>query len=381
MFAPLLLAALAASPAHHAADADAAEPLDGVITLFDGSNLDAWEKYAGGAIPDAWSVEEDGSLHFSGEGGSLDLQTKRQFTDFDLRFEWKVAEGANSGVIYGAVADPKGPAYLTGPEYQILDDSRHRDGKNPKTSAASLYAMEEARPFKVCPVDGSARCPHVEKTLKAVGAWNAGRIVKDGDSLRHYLNGEKVVDVTIGSDAWADAVADSKFSRAPWTDFAGPLTRGEPGRFVLQDHGDEVWFRNVTVRPPDDDAADGRTAAAGPAVHPAERPAASFKKANVTAEMRVVEPGARHSAEAPADPPVTAGGDGETPGGADAVTGADSVIDADSQTGDSLAGDGSVTGDDLVNGADWAAFLCGPEVTGPDLVNGTDWASFVRGDD
>ena len=88
--------------------------------------------------------------------------------------------------------------------------------------------------------------------------------MKDGDSIRHYLNGEKVVDETIGSDQWNAAVANSKFK--DWPDFAGPLAAGEPGRIVLQDHGDEVWFRNVSVRKPGD--LGNSTPAGDPAARP-----------------------------------------------------------------------------------------------------------------
>jgi hypothetical protein len=260
MPAPLLAAAFAASALLLAAPALAHGPHDHehgshdhehgeAVVLFDGSSTDAWEKYNGGKLGDAWVVE-DGVLHFrgAGHGSRGDIQTKETFGDFDLRFEFKVAEGSNSGVMYGVVPRKGAPAYKTGPEYQVLDDAVHRDGKNPKTSAGAFYALYAAKPIKPCPQDPSIVCPHVSKTLKPVGEWNTGRVVKTGTRVRHYLNGEKVVDVRLDSPEFKAAVADSKF--ADWKDFAQPLLKGEKTRFVLQDHNDPVWYRNITVREP-----------------------------------------------------------------------------------------------------------------------------------
>ena len=252
MLAPLLAAALAApfapAPDHHE---EGAKPADGAVALFDGSTLDAWEKYNGGEIGSNWAVEGD-ALHFKGKAGGGsggDIQTKQTFGDFDLRFEWKVSEGANSGVMYGVVPTEGKPPYLTGPEYQVLDDSKHRDGKNPKTSAGSLYALYAPAAYnKTCPATGEVPCPHTPKKLMPVGEWNTGRIVKTGDRVRHYLNGMKVVDVRLNSPEVAEAIGNSKFK--DWADFAGPLKAGKEGRIVLQDHGDSVWFRNVTISEP-----------------------------------------------------------------------------------------------------------------------------------
>ena len=244
----LFTAPLTAAPDHH----EKGEPKSerAATVLFDGSNTDAWEKYNGGEIGSNWAVEGD-ALHFRGKAGGGsggDIQTKQTYGDFDLRFEWKVSEGANSGVIYGVVPQDGKPPYFTGPEYQVLDDSKHRDGKNPKTSSAALYALYEAQVYKTCPATGAVPCPHTKKPLKAVGEWNTGRIVKTGARIRHYLNGVKVVDVRLDSPEVKEAIADSKFKN--WDDFAQPLANGEKTRIVLQDHGDPVWFRNVTIREP-----------------------------------------------------------------------------------------------------------------------------------
>ncbi|QDT15400.1 3-keto-disaccharide hydrolase [Alienimonas californiensis] len=251
MLAPTLAAALVApalllaAPDHHEEKASS-----GATVLFDGSSTDAWEKYTGGEIGSKWVVEDD-ALHFlgnEGQGSGGDIQTKQTFGDFDLRFEFKVAEGANSGVIYGVVPKKGEPAYKTGPEYQILDDSKHGDGKNPKTSAAALYALYAPQVHKTCPATGAVPCPHTPKPMKAVGEWNSGRIVKTGARIRHYLNGVKVVDVRLDSPEFKEAVANSKFKG--WNEFAQPLAKNEKTRIVLQDHGNSVWFRNVTVQKP-----------------------------------------------------------------------------------------------------------------------------------
>ena len=143
MLAPLLLAALAAAPDHH--EKPAAE--DGVTVLFDGSNLDAWERFPDGPIPEGWEIDGD-ALHFTGEGGDgkpRDIQTKQAFEDFDLRFEFKVAEGANSGVIYGISPEPKQYPWQTGPEYQILD-GRAAPGRPQREEPGRLAVRDAGGP-------------------------------------------------------------------------------------------------------------------------------------------------------------------------------------------------------------------------------------------
>jgi hypothetical protein len=193
----------------------------GVSLLADGAEK-LWVGYGKKEWPKGWKLA-DGVLHRAGRGG--DLRTVNQYGDFDLRFEWKVAPGANSGVIYRVSDETKRP-HETGPEYQILDDAKHGDGKNPLTAASSLYGVYA--PSK--------------KTAKPPGQWNRSRIVVQGDRVRHFLNGEKVVDAKIGSDDWNRRVAASKF--AQWEGYA----KSPRGYIVLQDHGDEVWYRGMRIR-------------------------------------------------------------------------------------------------------------------------------------
>jgi hypothetical protein len=203
---------------------------DGFTRLFEGDKEKTWVGYGKDTWPEGWELSE-GVLHRKASGG--DLQTIEEFGDFDLRFGWKIAPGGNSGVMY-RVSREKGPAYETGPEYQVLDNAAHQDGKRPLTSAGSLYALY----------------PPTKDVAKPAGKWNKARIVVEGNRVRHFLNGEKVVDVEIGSDDWKKQLAASKF--ATWSKFA----KNKRGHVVLQDHGDEAWYRNMRIKRLDEKDAD-----------------------------------------------------------------------------------------------------------------------------
>ena len=203
-----------------------AERKEGWIALFDGKSLAGWRTYRGQTPPAKGWVVEEGALRCQAKGGGGDLASEGEFGDFELAFEWKVAPGANSGVMY-RVSEAGDHAWRTGPEYQILDDGKHADGRNAKTSAASLYAL-------VAPAG---------KKLAPVGEWNQGKVVVDGGKIEHWLNGVKVVEATLGGEEWKKLVDASKFKGM------GGFGASKQGRFVLQDHGDDVWFRGVKVRP------------------------------------------------------------------------------------------------------------------------------------
>jgi hypothetical protein len=213
----------AAEPAAASKGAKAKKREQGFTKLLQGDKEKTWVGYNKEAgWPEGWELA-DGVLYRKSGGG--DLQTVEEFQDFDLRFGWKVSEGGNSGVMY-RVSREKGPAYETGPEYQVLDNAKHQDGKNPLTSSGSLYGLYAAG----------------EDVVKPAGEWNTARIVVRGNHVRHFLNGKKVVDAEIGSDDWNKRLAASKF--ASWPKFA----KNERGFIVLQDHGDEVWFRNLRIK-------------------------------------------------------------------------------------------------------------------------------------
>ncbi|MBI3879866.1 MAG: DUF1080 domain-containing protein [Verrucomicrobia bacterium] len=197
--------------------------------LFDGTGTEAFRGYKAEAIPEGWAVEGKVLHVLPGKHGG-DLMTKEQFEDFELSYEWKVSPGGNSGVIY-KVLETKGPAWHTGYEAQILDDSGHGDGKNPKTSAGALYALI---------------APNANKKVNPVGEWNAAKIIVHGKHGEHWLNGKKVVEYEQGSPELKALIAESKFSKIkdPEVPF-GSVTKGH---ICLQAHGQEVWFRNVKIR-------------------------------------------------------------------------------------------------------------------------------------
>lgn len=189
--------------------------------LFDGKTLAGWESATGGKPGEGWRVA-DGCLHRAAKSG--DLLSEKEYRDFELEFEWRISAAGNSGVKYRV---RKTPAGWVGPEYQVLDDARHPNGKVADTTAASLYEVVPAAK---------------DKGLKPVGEWNLSRIVVRGTVLEHWLNGKLAVRVDTAGAEWAALKKDSKFSRVEG--FAGPAA----GRLLIQDHGDEVWYRAIRIR-------------------------------------------------------------------------------------------------------------------------------------
>ena len=182
-----------------------------------------WRGYRKPAWPEGWKLEE-GVLHR--HAGGDDLMTVGQFDNFELRLEWKISPKGNSGIMYRVSEGDKASCF-SGPEYQILDDLAHDDGKTNNTSAASLYALYARTGGELLPV----------------GKWNKTRILVAGNHLQHWLNGKKVVECEIDSPDWNERLAKSKF--ADWPKFG----RNRTGHIVLQDHNDPVWYRNIQIRP------------------------------------------------------------------------------------------------------------------------------------
>jgi hypothetical protein len=193
--------------------------------LFDGKLTGQLRGYNMKGFPsNNWVVDGDTLKTIPGQG--LDLISADSYGDFDLELEWKVAPGANSGVIY-RVAETNGPTYSTGPEMQVLDDARHPDGKNPKTTAGALYALI---------------APGKNKKLNPAGEWNKVRLMIAGNHVEHWLNGEKIVEYEWGSPKIMALVKLSKFKDMPG------FMRQPEGHIALQHHNDEVWFRNIRIR-------------------------------------------------------------------------------------------------------------------------------------
>jgi hypothetical protein len=200
----------------------AEERAKGWRLLFDGKTTSGWRGFKQQAAPAGWQIV-DGALTRAGEGG--DLMTVDQFGSFDLQLEWKIAPGGNSGIMFHVSEDAE-ETYHTGPEFQILDNAQHKDGKDPLTSAGACYAL-------YAPSRDVTRPP---------GTWNAVRLVVNGSRVQHWLNGTKVVEYDMASDDWKKKVAASKFKE--WPTF-GTIPEGY---IVLQDHGDRVAYRNIKIR-------------------------------------------------------------------------------------------------------------------------------------
>ncbi len=227
--APLLTFALAASLAFSANAAEyntltAAEKKEGWKLIFDGKSLAGWRTFKKTTAPDKGWIVEDGVLKHVAKGGGGDIITDATFESFDLRWEWKAAPGANSGLKYFVSEERK---QLLGHEYQLIDDERHADAKlaEGKRVTASFYDV---------------LAPHGAKP-KPAGEWNHSRVLVKGNHVEHWLNGDKVLEYELGSDAIKAAVAKSKFSKVE--DFGSRVQC----HLLLQDHGDEISFRDIKL--------------------------------------------------------------------------------------------------------------------------------------
>lgn len=201
--------------------ADRGEPIE----LFDGQTLEGWTDGGGKPVTQGWKVE-DGVLFRDQRAGHIYYE--QEFRDFELTFEWKIAKRGNSGVKYRL---RRFGNKLLGCEFQLLDES---EPKHSKGATGSLYALYE---------------PNENKVIRPAGEWNTAKIVVLGNHIEHWLNGQKIVEAEIGSEAWDQRLRRSKFW--PNADFA---TRR--GKIMLQDHGSQVWFRKLVLVPLRSDEAD-----------------------------------------------------------------------------------------------------------------------------
>lgn len=211
------------------ATAQLANAQKGFKPLFDGKTTTGWHTYGKTTVGNGWKAE-DGVLHFdpkakNKDGG--DLVTDKEYSNFHLKIDWKVAPKANSGIIFFVKEDKKySQTYLTGPEMQVLDDAGHPDGKIIKHNSGDLYDMIQSK----------------SKAVKPVGEWNTAEIISKKGNLTLILNGVKVVKTTMWDDNWKALIAGSKFKN--WDGFG----TYKSGKIALQDHGDEVWFRNILIK-------------------------------------------------------------------------------------------------------------------------------------
>jgi hypothetical protein len=232
-----------------------AKDKDGYIILFDGKSTEGWRGYGKDYLPARWSID-DGAIKISGAGGGEAQETDggdiifaHKFKNFELKLEWKVAKGSNSGIFYLAQEieskDPVTeattiePIYISAPEYQILDNENHIDaqrGVDGNRQSASLYDMIAAKP----------------QNAKPFGEWNTATIIVSKGTVIHQQNGKDVVEYHLWTPKWTAMLEDSKFSKEAWplafellNNCGGPNRDGSIG---LQDHGDDVWFRNIKIK-------------------------------------------------------------------------------------------------------------------------------------
>jgi hypothetical protein len=206
----------------------AAETKAGWKLLFDGTSTKGWKVFNGKSDGTAWKVA-DGTLYLdaSTKEGRGDLITAGEYENYEFSYDWKIAANGNSGLLFNVVEDPKYSAvYVTGPEMQVLDNNGHPDAKIHKHRAGDLYDL--------------IACS--EETVKPAGEWNEARIISNKGKYEFWLNGKKVVTFTMHDAAWDEMVAASKFKSMP--DFG----KAKKGHFALQDHGDQVWFRNIKIK-------------------------------------------------------------------------------------------------------------------------------------
>ncbi|MBX2947444.1 MAG: DUF1080 domain-containing protein [Cyclobacteriaceae bacterium] len=220
----MLLACASNQPGSEVQQATKVESLN----LFDGHSLTGWRIFKN-KENNSWEVV-DGTLHckpFADTGANFrsDLITEEQFQNFELTFEFKIAAQANSGVMF-RVSEDYDQTYSTGPEYQIIDDTGYPGQLAEENKTACNYAMHVAE----------------NKVLKPIDEWNEGKIVADGNHIKHWLNGTQVVAYELYSTDWTTRKEASK-----WKDFPGYATV-KKGHIALQDHGNEVWFRNISIK-------------------------------------------------------------------------------------------------------------------------------------
>ncbi len=198
----------------------------GWTTLFDGKTITGWHSWHKTGVV-GWNVQ-DGTLTPDGTGG--DLVTNKEYSDFELEFEFKIPKGSNSGVIYKVIdkSDIK-ETYMSGPEFQIIDDKGYAFKLNDVQRTGAAYDIQP-------PADTTA--------AKPAGEWNKGRIRVVKNHVEHFLNGKKTADYQYGSPAWMALVAKSKFAAWPYA------TAHDTGYIALQNHSpkEPVFFRNIRIQ-------------------------------------------------------------------------------------------------------------------------------------
>ena len=213
----------------------AASADEGFVSIFDGKTTAGWRGYDKPAFPDSgWNVV-DGTLHCIGSGtgeagNGGDIIYDKKLSNFELQLDWKISEGGNSGIFILAQEIPNEPIWKSAPEMQILDNDRHPDAKlgvNGDRMAGSLYDLIPANP----------------QNTKPAGEWNHVDILCYQGTVVYSQNGAHVVEYHLWTEDWKKMIANSKFKDYEW--FANPAKEGYIG---LQDHGNDVWFKNIKLK-------------------------------------------------------------------------------------------------------------------------------------
>ena len=213
------------------------EKADGWVLLFNGKDMTGWRGVNKTTVPTAWSAI-DGVMTLKGSGrgeaGGLDggdILYDKKFKNFHLIVDWKISEGGNSGILYLGQEIPDWEIWRTAPEFQVLDNDKHPDallGKDGNRKAGSLYDLIPAKP----------------QNTKPAGEWNTAEIMCYKGTVIHKQNGEVVLEYHLWTDEWNKLVAGSKFPglNENWAKVA------EEGYISIQDHGDDVFYRNIKIR-------------------------------------------------------------------------------------------------------------------------------------
>ncbi len=197
------------------------EITEGWMLMFDGTTLNGWRGYLRPDVPDGWIVE-DGTI-FLEEGGDGDIMFDRKFLEFHLKVDWKISEGGNSGIFY-LIQELEGRRlWHSAPELQLLDNDAYTD-LNHNQYAPALYDLVPASP----------------QNTRPAGEWNTVEVIIKDKYIIHRQNGEEVVRVSIDTPEWDAMVEESKFPSDVFAEYV-------PGYIALQDHGDQVWFRNLKI--------------------------------------------------------------------------------------------------------------------------------------
>lgn len=213
------------------------EKLNGLTLLWDGKTTSGWRGAYKQKFPDdGWEIK-DGILSVLKSDGAEsqhggDLVTEKEFGAFDLQFEFRLTEGANSGVKYFVTETEGNNGSAIGLEYQVLDDEKHPDAKLGAAGNRTLASLYDLIPSV-----------KIKRGLHKIGDWNYGRIVVYPDNrVEHWLNGYKVVEYQRGTPIYQALVARSKYAK--WENFG----MAPKGRILLQDHGDRVSFRSIKIK-------------------------------------------------------------------------------------------------------------------------------------